>query len=319
MELWFDRAMKADGDNYIACITKLDWLDPKWHGNVEEMLAFGHACRDTRNWRAGITMLAVDAYLHYIQMLDLKDPEAKKFVSKPELWSEVQTICDEYLKHYPDNAGARSKYAMIAYMTDHYPEAHAQFMKLGDRLTTWASNRWRIDFMKECRDYTERFVSGKVGLTARGPGIHFFAKNNEGQWSVDFPGTGSPERKQEAGMLGAKARNVWTYTDQGIMYTVRVQPIPPASRGGKPSAFLDAARAAVANERGGQARDEHAATLGGHPAQEYRIDAPALRPKIVRVRASVIGNRIYELSVTAPEADASGASATGFFDSFKFE
>jgi hypothetical protein len=27
MELWFDRAMKADGDNRNACWSKLDWLD----------------------------------------------------------------------------------------------------------------------------------------------------------------------------------------------------------------------------------------------------------------------------------------------------
>ena len=57
MELWFDRAMKADGDDRYACLTKLDWLDPKWHGTAEEMLAFGRACRDTKNWRTGITLL----------------------------------------------------------------------------------------------------------------------------------------------------------------------------------------------------------------------------------------------------------------------
>jgi hypothetical protein len=319
MELWFDRAMKADGDNYTACITKLDWLDPKWHGNVEEMLAFGHACRDTRNWRAGITMLGVDAYLRYIFMLDQKDPEAKKYLSKPELWSDIQAISDEYLKHYPDNAVARSKYAMLAYMTGHYPEAHAQFVKLGDRLTMWSGNHWKLEFMKECRDYAERFVTGKVQMRPIGrPGwTHVVAKNNEGEWSVDFPV--NPERKQETGMLGARARNVWTCTAEGITYTVRVQPVPPAARGGKPGAFLDAARAAVASEHGGKARDEQAAKLGEHPAQEYRIDAPALRPKIVRVRSGIIGNRIYELSVIATEADVAGTSATGFLDSFKFE
>jgi hypothetical protein len=39
MELWFDRAMKANGDSRRACWSKLDWLDPKWHGTPEEMLA----------------------------------------------------------------------------------------------------------------------------------------------------------------------------------------------------------------------------------------------------------------------------------------
>ena len=62
MELWFDRAMKANGDDRSACWTKLDWLDPKWHGTPEEMLAFGRACRDTKNWRTGITLLVADAH-----------------------------------------------------------------------------------------------------------------------------------------------------------------------------------------------------------------------------------------------------------------
>jgi hypothetical protein len=47
MELWFDRAMKADGDRRDACWSKLHWLDPMWHGTPEDLLAFGRRCRDT--------------------------------------------------------------------------------------------------------------------------------------------------------------------------------------------------------------------------------------------------------------------------------
>ena len=41
MEEWFRRAMKADPGNYSACSSKLYYLEPKWHGSEEEMLAFG--------------------------------------------------------------------------------------------------------------------------------------------------------------------------------------------------------------------------------------------------------------------------------------
>jgi hypothetical protein len=40
-----------------ACRAKQLWLEPKWHGSPEDMLAFGQASRDTRNWQAGITLL----------------------------------------------------------------------------------------------------------------------------------------------------------------------------------------------------------------------------------------------------------------------
>ena len=62
--------MKADGDNRQACSSKLDWLDPKWYGTPDEMLAFGKACRATKNWRAGITLLACDAHYRYAAMLE---------------------------------------------------------------------------------------------------------------------------------------------------------------------------------------------------------------------------------------------------------
>ena len=41
MEEWFRRAMKADPGNYSACSRKLYYLEPKWYGSEEEMLAFG--------------------------------------------------------------------------------------------------------------------------------------------------------------------------------------------------------------------------------------------------------------------------------------
>ena len=74
----------------------------------------------------------------------------------------------------------------------------------------------------------------------------------------------------------------------------------------------------IAEERGGQPRDLRDTKLANRPAQEYRIDAPDLRPKLIRVRTAVIGTRLYELSVTGCETDVAGKSAEEFFDSFTF-
>jgi hypothetical protein len=137
MELWFDRAMRADGDRYAACLTKLDWLDPKWHGTAEEMLAFGRACRATKNWRAGITLLVGDAHQRYASSLG---PAGRsQYLGRPEVWSEIKAVYDEYLVHHPNNDVARSKYAALAYLGGHHYEAYIQFKVLGDRLTTWPS------------------------------------------------------------------------------------------------------------------------------------------------------------------------------------
>src|SRR5262249_484341 len=62
MEKWFERAMKADNNNSLACWSKLQWLDPKWYGTQEEMLEFGRACRDTKNWRGGLPLILAEAH-----------------------------------------------------------------------------------------------------------------------------------------------------------------------------------------------------------------------------------------------------------------
>src|SRR6185503_19500901 len=49
MEQWFKRAMDLDPKNYRACDIKLGYLQPKWYGSAEDMVAFGRECL-TNNW-----------------------------------------------------------------------------------------------------------------------------------------------------------------------------------------------------------------------------------------------------------------------------
>jgi hypothetical protein len=135
MERWFERAMRANGDWYTACLTKLDWLDPKWHGSVEEMIAFGRDCLETGNWRAGITLLCPEAHFRYICMIDRA--EGGRYLGSPEVWPEIASAYDEFLEHHPSHTVMRSKYAAMASIAGRYDEAHAQFEILGDGLTTW--------------------------------------------------------------------------------------------------------------------------------------------------------------------------------------
>lgn len=49
MEPWFERALRADPDNFQACNAKLEYLQPKWHGTPEEHIAFAWQCARTGN------------------------------------------------------------------------------------------------------------------------------------------------------------------------------------------------------------------------------------------------------------------------------
>jgi S1-C subfamily serine protease len=162
METWFERAMKADGNDREACWQKLDWLDPKWYGGetADEMIAFGRACRATNNWRAGITLLAAEAHSRYHAMLE--PAEGVKYMRSAEVWSDIKSVFDEYLKHLPADHAERSKYAALCYFGAHYPEAHAQFQILGDRLTACPTYPYApLESLKKMRDDTARIVAGK--------------------------------------------------------------------------------------------------------------------------------------------------------------
>lgn len=152
MEKWFERAMKADGNSLRACAAKMDWLDPKWCGTPEDLLAFGRACRNTRNWRAGITLLASEPRVRLAT--GLAKEEFYEYFSDPEIWQVASETFDEYLRHYPHDDTERSKYAAYAHYCKQYYVAHAQFRELGDNLV--GSYYFSEDFLKKARDYINR-------------------------------------------------------------------------------------------------------------------------------------------------------------------
>lgn len=161
MELWFERAMTADADRYGACLTKLDWLDPKWHGNLDEMIAFGRACKATKNWQAGLTLLDAEAHRRYASKLPV--PERRNYVGSPQVWSEIRGVYEEYLGHYPLSNEVRSKYAAMAYVGGHWQEAHAQFQILGDTLTSWPTfPNFPLASLQRMRDEVAKWAASEA-------------------------------------------------------------------------------------------------------------------------------------------------------------
>ena len=62
MELWFDRAMELDPNDYDACYYKLYYLEPKWYGSVKDMLDFGRECVDSKVWGGRVPLVLTDAH-----------------------------------------------------------------------------------------------------------------------------------------------------------------------------------------------------------------------------------------------------------------
>ena len=129
MEVWFRRALQADPDNQAACLHKLLYLQPKWHGSAEEMLEFARECVRTKNTAAEFTLLLPFAH----RTLSRYQRNPLLYYENPIVWQDIHPAYEMDLKERPDCRVIRSMYAKEAYDCAQVLVAHKQFLLLGDR------------------------------------------------------------------------------------------------------------------------------------------------------------------------------------------
>jgi TPR repeat protein len=134
VKVWFDKAMKADPDNQEACANLLDYLDPRWHGTPEALIAFGRACMRSNNYRSKIPLLIVDA--HYRAILFNDPNEWNRYLHTEAVWKDVKSVYDEYFKYNPDDVGERCKFATMSYHCGKYKISSEQFQLAGPNLAS---------------------------------------------------------------------------------------------------------------------------------------------------------------------------------------
>ena len=149
MEMWFTRAMKLDGAHKNACSAKLDWLDPKWHGTLEEMLGFGRACRDTRNWQSMIPLLGAEAH-HRAAYRQPTTKDRDTYLMSVEYWNDVNEVYTTYLRHRPQDSHVRSNFVSFCIECGRLQHVAAQFEIIGNRFDP-DKNLFNVEFLKSYR------------------------------------------------------------------------------------------------------------------------------------------------------------------------
>lgn len=113
MELWFDRAMKLDPNDYFACNRKSLYLEPKWHGSVQDVLNFGRECLQNTNWGGQVPLVLV--YVHNAICLQyINKSEQTNYWDRPEVWHDVKTAYDRYFGLNPSETNIYSSFISIA-------------------------------------------------------------------------------------------------------------------------------------------------------------------------------------------------------------
>ena len=129
MEKWFSRAMALNTNGYDACLRKLMFLEPKWHGSPEAMLQFGAECVTSTNWGGWVPLILVEAH-------DTLERYARKqgdtnYWDNAEVWEDIKSSFDRFFSLCPDAIGWRHNYAKYAYRCQRWDDLRRQIALLG--------------------------------------------------------------------------------------------------------------------------------------------------------------------------------------------
>jgi hypothetical protein len=114
MELWFQRAMKLEPDNYPACRAKLHYLLPQWYGSRDEMITFGHECVAATNWTGHVPLTLVDAHSEFSR--NLPDAETRAaYWQLPDVWPDIQASYEKFAQVNTEATRFRYPYAAYAF------------------------------------------------------------------------------------------------------------------------------------------------------------------------------------------------------------
>jgi hypothetical protein len=147
MELWFNRAMEVDTNDYTACYKKLYYLAPKWYGSAEAELAFGRECVQSKKWGGKVPLILADAHSEIDSYY--KDAAKDDYWKRPEVWADVQASYDRFFELNPDDTGYYHNYAWYAYHAGQWDKLNELIPKLGTVNYDYFGGREAFDKMVE--------------------------------------------------------------------------------------------------------------------------------------------------------------------------
>ena len=131
MELWFDRAMALNPNNYEACKNKLHYLYPQWYGSRTEMIAFGKQCVASTNWGGFVPLVLVDAHTDYNLFSQASEEEKQTYWKQPEIWPDLMAAYERFFELNPDAFGYYHNYLWYAYKCQQWAKVNELLPKLG--------------------------------------------------------------------------------------------------------------------------------------------------------------------------------------------
>ena len=145
LETWFTRALALDTNDYAACSTKLIYLQPKWFGSAEDLLAFGRQCARSTEWGGRIPLILVDS--HEALANTMKREERPQYWKNPAVWPDLKSAYEKFFALNPGAVGWRHNYARHAYWTEQWATLQQQLKLFGPTNYNFFGDRAEFDKM----------------------------------------------------------------------------------------------------------------------------------------------------------------------------
>ena len=128
METWFRRGMEVNPANHDLCLAKLDYLRPRWHGSLKEMVDFGRECTTNSAFQGAVRLMLADAHNEVAR--EIQDEEKRAaYWKQAKVWSDIQFTFEQFFKLYPEADGYRHDYAQYAAWAGQWQEFLDQVRK----------------------------------------------------------------------------------------------------------------------------------------------------------------------------------------------
>jgi len=128
-EKWFQQVLAIDPNHYRARSIKMHFLQPKWCGSVDELMAFGRECYTSGAWEQRVPLLLVSAHEKIAAIMSGEN--RKDYYRQTNVWTDILSAYDPYLQRYPDSHWDRSKLARFAMECEQWSAAEQQLAILG--------------------------------------------------------------------------------------------------------------------------------------------------------------------------------------------
>jgi hypothetical protein len=145
MELWFNRAMELDTNNYRACWSKENYLEARWYGSDEEAVVFGKECVQSSQWGGQIPLILVRA--HNVIASQLSGIAKRDYWKQPEVWADIKSAYDRYFELNPEETSTYNDYVFNAYRAEQWEVVNQLIPKLTTTNYTVFGGKSRFDEM----------------------------------------------------------------------------------------------------------------------------------------------------------------------------